>query len=197
MGFADSQAGKILWRGEDLRKKKRIRREHMAIVMQRPSDFFLGRTVLEELTLCYDGCTPDDIRSVLASVGLNDISLLKQPSQLSGGQQKRLAIAAQLMRTNPRIRAFPPELFLLDEPMAGVDAAGRRDLARLLHSLTKSFAVFIISHEPNELLGYADRVIQLTRGQLIEVDQDVLAQARRINAERSQKEEPKSTPATE
>jgi energy-coupling factor transport system ATP-binding protein len=180
MGFTDANAGDILWRGERMRKG--ARRLRIAMVMQRPADFFLGRSVLEELTLGHYTATPDDVRAVLLAVGLGDISLLKKPGELSGGQQKRLAMAGQLLRT--RTRDTPPELFLLDEPMAGVDAAGRVDLARLLAGLRRDFALIVISHEPAELLAYADRVVQLAHGRLIEVDPAVIHRARELNARR-------------
>lgn len=185
MGFTPPNSGTFLWRGVKLRKGER--RLHIAMAMQRPADFFLGRSVLEELTLGYFEAKPEDVRSVLFSVGLDSISLMKKPKTLSGGQQKRLAIAGQLMRT--RVGEVKPEVFLLDEPMAGVDATGRRELAELLRKLTENFAVVVISHEPSELLDYCDRVVQLAHGQLHEVDPAVLQKARALKARQAAESE--------
>lgn len=178
IGFITASSGEFFLKGEKI-KQKRLRRK-IAMVMQRPADFFYGRSVVEELTLGADGATPDDVRAVLFAVGLRDISLLKKPRQLSGGQQKRLAVAAQLMRR--RLSDDPPELMLLDEPLAGVDAAGRKGMARLVGALSDQLALVIVSHEPGELLEYADRVVQLAHGRLFEVDQAVLRRARARNS---------------
>jgi energy-coupling factor transport system ATP-binding protein len=174
IGFLTPEGGQILWDGA--RIKRGALKKNIAMVMQRPKDFFLGSTVLEELVLGHQHATPDDVRDVLFGVGLSHISLLTPPHELSGGQIKRLAVAGQLMR-EPR-----PRLFLLDEPMAGVDPAARRELAALLSDLTSDFALVIVSHEPAELLEYADRVVQLAHGQLIEVASDVINRARVRNA---------------
>jgi energy-coupling factor transport system ATP-binding protein len=174
IGFLTAQGGRILWKGNKIRRG--VLKTKIAMVMQRPRDYFLGSTVLQELVAGHNHATPDDVRDVLFGVGLANVSLLKRPEDLSGGQMKRLAVAAQLMR-EPR-----PELFLLDEPMAGVDPAARCELAMLLSDLTSDFALVIVSHEPAELLQYADRVVQLARGRLIEVAPDVIERARRRNA---------------
>lgn len=174
-------SGTFLYRGVPL--KAGARRLHIAVAFQRPADFFLGRSLLEELTLGYFDAKPDDVRAVMHSVGLGSVSLVQKPEALSGGQQKRLAIAGQLMRT--RVGEVKPEIFLLDEPMAGVDVTGRRELAHLVSKLKEEFCVIIISHEPNELLPYCDRVLQLAGGQLHEVDPDVIKRARRVMKNRA------------
>lgn len=180
MGFKTAQSGEFFMNG--LKVKQKRLRGALAMVMQRPADYFYGRSVLEQLTMGTDLATPDDVRAVLFAVGLHDISLLKNPRQLSGGQQKRLAVAGQLMRR--RLSVPPPELMLLDEPLAGVDAAGRAGMARLVGTLKDEFSLLIVSHEPNELLEYADRVVQLAHGRLFEVDQTVLQRARDMNRAR-------------
>jgi energy-coupling factor transport system ATP-binding protein len=176
IGFTKPNSGRILWKGEKIKIGKL--KSNIGMVMQRPSDFFLGETVLEELVLGRDEATPEDVRAVLTSVGLHDISLLTDPRKLSGGQMKRLAVASQLMRRPV------PELFLMDEPMAGVDQSARREMANLLSKLRKQFAVVIVSHEPGELLDHVDRVVQLAQGRLREVDRSVIESARRIRGAR-------------
>jgi energy-coupling factor transport system ATP-binding protein len=177
IGFTRPDAGQIRWKGEKIPRGKL--KSKISMVMQRPSDFFFGKTVIEELVLGRTEATPNDVRDVLAEVGLNDISLLANPRNLSGGQMKRLAVASQLMR-RPR-----SELMLMDEPMAGVDPTARREMAGLLGELKKDFAIVIVSHEPGELLEYADRVVQISGGRLREVDPAVIEAARRIRQARS------------
>lgn len=181
INITSPDCGTFLYRG--VRLKAGQRRLHIAVAFQRPADFFVGRSLLEELTLGYFEATPDDVRAVMHSVGLGSVSLVQRPETLSGGQQKRLAIAGQLMRT--RVGEVKPEIFLLDEPMAGVDVTGRRELAELVSELKKEFCVIIISHEPNELLPYCDRVLQLAGGQFHEVDREVLKRARKVMKKRA------------
>ena len=110
-------------------------RAAVGLVPQRTSDAFLGRSVLEELTLFRDDVTtPDDVRRTLDAVGLGAVSLLAPPPSLSGGQQRRLALASQLLR-QPRVR-----LLLLDEPLAGVDGGARRGIAALLGRVKAALA---------------------------------------------------------
>jgi energy-coupling factor transport system ATP-binding protein len=177
IGFTRPDAGQIRWKGEKIKRDKL--KSKISMVMQRPSDFFFAKTVLEELVIGRAEATPKDVRDALADVGLNDISLLANPQNLSGGQMKRLAVASQLMR-KPR-----SELMLMDEPMAGVDPAARREMAELLGELRNEFAIVIVSHEPGELLEYADRIVQIARGRLREVDRSVIEAARRIRRARA------------
>lgn len=139
-------------------------------MMQNPANFFYTQTVLDELTMGRD-CTPDDVRRVLTATGLTNISLLSDPKSLSGGQIRRLALASQLMR-----EPVPP-LFVLDEPLAGVDWTGRRELIRFLGSLKSQFAIVLVSHEPAELLKYADRVVQVRQGAMYDIDPKIIKRA--------------------
>ncbi|KAI0560538.1 P-loop containing nucleoside triphosphate hydrolase [Gracilaria domingensis] len=152
--------------------------DNIGLVLQDPASYLFLPTVLDELIMGRPEKTPDDVRRVMAAVGLQNVSLLSNPRALSGGQVRRLALADQLMR-DPT-----PALFALDEPLAGVDWTGRRQLADLLGSLKRKFAIVIISHEPGELLKYADRVIEVGRGGAYEIDRKIVKKAVRVRAER-------------
>ncbi|GAA2678008.1 ABC transporter ATP-binding protein [Streptomyces aculeolatus] len=82
----------------------------------------------------------------------------RRPTALSGGQQRRVALARALART--------PRILLLDEPTAGLDAAVRDDLARLLRDLAtgRDLAVVVATHDPHLANACADRTIRLTTG---------------------------------
>lgn len=160
------------------RRAARVLRESVGMVPQRASDAFLGRSVLEELTLFReDETTPEAVRSTLGAVGLGDISLLARPTELSGGQQRRLALASQLLR-QPRVRVL-----LLDEPLAGVDGGSRRGIAALLGAVKQVLPVAVVTHQPGELLGVADRVLVVGSGGVTEVPRDVVERARAIRAQ--------------
>lgn len=95
-------------------------------------------------------------RSALASVGLAD-SLTKYPWQLSGGMQQRVAIARGL--------AYEPEILLLDEPFASVDAQTRAELEDLVLSLRERLDVtlVLITHDIDEAVYLSDRIVVLSQ----------------------------------
>lgn len=168
--------GTMFWNGKEMKSKHML--DHIGLVLQDPVNYFFMPTVLDELIVGRPDKTPNDVRDVMKAVGLQNISLLRDPRSLSGGQVRRLAIADQLMR-DPR-----PTLFALDEPLAGVDWTGRREIAELLGTLKRQFAIVIVSHEPGELLEYADRVVEVGRGGTHEIHPRVIAKAISIRAQR-------------
>lgn len=85
----------------------------------------------------------------------------RSPLELSGGQKRRVAIAG--------ILACRPEIMVLDEPTAGLDPTGKKDMLRLISSLKGSFlkSVITVSHNMDEIAEYCDRVILLNNGSLV------------------------------
>ncbi|GGT63082.1 peptide ABC transporter ATP-binding protein [Streptomyces atratus] len=83
----------------------------------------------------------------------------RRPTAISGGQQRRVALARALART--------PDLLLLDEPTAGLDKALRDDIASLLRHLATSrgLAIVMACHDPELVDACADHVVQLTTAQ--------------------------------
>lgn len=86
-----------------------------------------------------------------------------RPGELSGGQAQRVALARAL--------ATDPELLLLDEPLAALDATTRSTVRRDLHAHLDEFAgtAIIVSHDPLDALALADRVAVLEQGKLTQV----------------------------
>lgn len=165
----DRGKGDLYWMGEKTKPSRMLKK--IGIVMQNPSAYFITQTVLDELVLGRKTKTPDDVRQVLHATGLTNISLLSNPKSLSGGQIRRLALASQLMRSPL------PSLFVMDEPLAGVDWTNRRELIQLFGSLKSQFAIIIVSHEPGELLHYADRVVEVSRGGMHDIDPRIIKKA--------------------
>lgn len=180
LGLEEAERGSFYWKGQKIKQRKLI--DNIGVVMQSPGDYFFLPTVLEELVMARSSRTPDDVRRVMHAVGLSNLSLLANPRNLSGGQTRRLALASQMMR-EPL-----PELFMLDEPLVGVDWTGREELIALLGTLKTQFAMVIVSHEPAELLPHADRVVQMARGRAHEVPREVIDKALRVRAERKEAE---------
>lgn len=172
----DKGKGDLYWMNEKTKPSQMMK--NIGIIMQNPSDYFITQTVLDELILGRKTKTPDDVRRVLYATGLTNISLLSNPKSLSGGQIRRLAFASQLMRSPL------PSLFVMDEPLAGVDWTGRRELIQLFGSLKSQFAIIIVSHEPGELLQYADRVVEVSRGDIHDIHPDIIKKAISVRARR-------------
>jgi energy-coupling factor transport system ATP-binding protein len=153
-GLADADGGRILWNGEVLNGRQR--RWLCGLVFQFPERHFLGLTVAQELKLGVRRLGTERIDEVLAQVGLEAISLQQAPERLSGGQQRRLALAVQLLRD--------PKVLLLDEPTAGLDWTVRDEVLQLLADLGRERALLVVTHEPELFRGVIERGWRLAEG---------------------------------
>ncbi|QVL53975.1 MAG: ABC transporter ATP-binding protein [Cyanobium sp. M30B3] len=155
-GLAEPERGRISWNGEVL--SSRQRRWLCGLVFQFPERHFLGLSVGQELRLGQRRQPAERLEQILELVGLAGLSPQQPPEQLSGGQQRRLALAVQLLRD--------PPVLLLDEPTAGLDWAVRADVVDLLAVLARERAVLVVTHEPDLFEGLAHCSWQLERGVL-------------------------------
>lgn len=159
-GLAQQTAGGIFWREQELTP------EHLqqlgGLVFQFPERHFCGSTILEELRLGHPELGSEKVHEALGEVGLADLPLQAAPYALSGGQQRRLALAVQLIRQ--------PTMLMLDEPTAGLDWSMRRQLVNLLAKLKTHWTLFVVTHDAGELLQIADRCWTINRGELQAVD---------------------------
>jgi NitT/TauT family transport system ATP-binding protein len=96
------------------------------------------------------------VHEVLASVGLADAGR-SYPWQLSGGMQQRVAIARSL--------AYRPDLLLMDEPFASVDAQTRFELEDLILRVRQEFGVTVVfvTHDIDEAVYLADRIVAISK----------------------------------
>lgn len=95
----------------------------------------------------------------LEMVGLDQTYLEKSPFDLSGGQKRRVAIAG--------ILAMDPDILVLDEPTAGLDPSGIKemmDLFKKIHEMGKT--VVLVTHDMNHVLEYCDNVVVMNDGQV-------------------------------
>lgn len=155
-GLAQPTAGEVCWRDQVLTAE--ALQQLAGLVFQFPERHFCGHNVLEELRLGHPELARGQISQTLQAVGLSDISLEAEPHALSGGQQRRLALAVQLIRQ--------PYLLLLDEPTAGLDWSMRRQVVNLLKKLKKDWSLLIVTHDASELVELADRSWTLDHGVL-------------------------------
>jgi energy-coupling factor transport system ATP-binding protein len=163
-GLAPATDGQIFWREQELNYL--YMQQLGGLVFQFPERHFCGKTILEELRLGHPELSGDRMREALEEVGLAHLSLQHSPQNLSGGQQRRLALAVQLIRQ--------PHLLLLDEPTAGLDWSMRKQLVSLLAKLKQEHALLVVSHDASELLEVADRCWTIDQGELRPIEKSQL-----------------------
>ena len=84
--------------------------------------------------------------------------MTKPPEKLSGGQQRRLAVAVQLLRN--------PSILLLDEPTAGLDWSMKNDVKNLILGLKNKNTIIIVTDEPDLFEGIPSRILLLEKGKI-------------------------------
>jgi len=155
-GLTDPQRGRIIWKNKIMNSRRR--RCLCGLVFQFPERFFLGATIGKELKFGYKSIKEIKIKNVLNKVGLSKINLTDPPEKLSGGQQRRLAVAVQLLRD--------PNIILLDEPTAGLDWSMKNDVKDLILRLSAENSIIIVTHEPELFQELISRDFLLTAGRL-------------------------------
>ena len=155
-GLIKEQRGNVFWR--DKKITPRQRRWLCGLVFQFPERFFIGSTIGKELKLGHKSLRNKEIDNVLKQVGLSDLKLTIAPEKLSGGQQRRLAVAVQLLRN--------PKIILLDEPTAGLDWSMKNDVQNLVNSLRTKNTVIVVTHEPKVFEKLSSKVFVLKKGKI-------------------------------
>ena len=140
-------------------------RRRVGIVFQYPEDQFFAETIFEEVAF---GCrnygfgkeqVDDSVHRAMKTVGLDpDRFLSLSPFQLSGGEQRRVAIAS--------IIAMGQKYIVLDEPTAGLDSGSKLAVLAELESLrqTTHVTVILVSHNMDEVAEFCKQVIVLDDG---------------------------------
>ena len=165
-GLIRPQEGSVYALGLDLVNKKDAAavKAKVGVVFQYPERQLFAETVAQDVAFGpHNLALPQDevdrrVESSLLRVGL-DLSTVgdKSPFELSGGQQRRVAFAGVL--------AMEPEVLVLDEPMAGLDPAARRDFLGLIGRLHREgLTVVMVSHSMDDLANCCDRIVVMNEG---------------------------------
>lgn len=165
-GLIRPQEGSVYALGLDLANKKDAAavKAKVGVVFQYPERQLFAETVAQDVAFGPRnlGLPQDEVARRVASsltrVGLDLVAIGdKSPFELSGGQQRRVAFAGVL--------AMEPEVLVLDEPMAGLDPAARRDFLGLIGRLHREgLTVVMVSHSMDDLANCCDRIVVMNEG---------------------------------
>ena len=168
-GINKPTTGEVYLSGENIwAKPKEISkiRYRVGLVMQYPEYQLFDETVRDDIAFAPKnlGLSENEIAERVAEAakltGLTDDLLDKSPFELSGGQKRRAAIAG--------IIAMRPEVLVLDEPAAGLDPRGRREiLGSLREYVNKNNAsIILVSHSMEDMAYYCDNVVVMSRAKI-------------------------------
>ncbi|OJG36486.1 cobalt import ATP-binding protein CbiO 2 [Enterococcus devriesei] len=142
-------------------------RKKVGIVFQFPEAQLFEETVAKDIAFGPKnfGISEEDAyvlaRENLKLVGLDEEYLERSPFELSGGQMRRVAIAGVL--------AMEPEVLVLDEPTAGLDPLGRKEMMEMFWRLhqEKNMTIVLVTHLMDDVANFADYVYVLEKGQVV------------------------------
>ena len=169
-GLLKPTGGTVTFEGKDIHAKGysgNYLRSRVGMVFQYPEHQMICDTVWEDVAfgpgkqgLTEEACKTR-VEEALRFVDLPEKYYQASPLQLSGGQKRRVAIAGVL--------AMHPEYIILDEPAAGLDAEGKREIFDRIRRMSREqgIGVLLVSHSMEDLAEYADRIIVLDDGKKI------------------------------
>ena len=149
-------------------KNKDIRqiRKQVGLVFQFAENQIFEETVLKDVAFGPQnfGVSEEDAEQIasekLALVGIDESLFDRSPFELSGGQMRRVAIAG--------ILAMEPAILVLDEPTAGLDPLGRKELMDLFKKLHRSgMTIVLVTHLMDDVAEYANQVYVMEKGRLV------------------------------
>ena len=169
-GLLKPTGGTVTFEGKDIHAKGysgNYLRSRVGMVFQYPEHQMICDIVWEDVAfgpgkqgLTEEACKTR-VEEALRFVDLPEKYYQASPLQLSGGQKRRVAIAGVL--------AMKPEYIILDEPAAGLDAEGKREIFDRIRQMSREqgIGVLLVSHSMEDLAEYADRIIVLDDGKKI------------------------------
>ncbi|WP_164218797.1 energy-coupling factor ABC transporter ATP-binding protein [Virgibacillus sp. YIM 98842] len=158
-------------------------RSKVGVVFQYPEHQLFEETVGKDIAFGPRNFGTDEeetkrrTKEILPVVGLSDEFLERSPFDLSGGQMRRVAIAGVL--------AIKPEVLVLDEPTAGLDPRGQKEMMEMFHRMhqEQNLTTILVTHSMEDAVKYADHVIILNNGQkyMEGVPEEVFVQKEALN----------------
>mgnify|MGYP001018336113 FL=1 len=170
-GLLMPNSGSVIVDGMDITKKEvpmRDVRRKIGLVFQYPEYQLFEETVAKDVAFgpMNLGLSEEEIgvrvREALSLVGMDyDIYAERSPFELSGGQKRRVAIAGVL--------AMRPSVLILDEPTAGLDPKGHKDILDMIKRIHKENRgiIILVSHNMGDIVTHADKVLVMEGGRLV------------------------------
>ena len=167
-GLTKATSGAIYYNGADIYDEgynlKELRSK-VGLVFQYPEHQLFETTIFEDV--CFgpknQGLTKEEAElrafAALKSVGLPEEVYYHSPFDLSGGQKRRVAIAGVL--------AMQPEVLILDEPTAALDAIAESEMYKMVNNLVEDHTALFISHRLSST-QFCDRILFLEHGMIVE-----------------------------
>ncbi|ARJ71906.1 energy-coupling factor transporter ATP-binding protein EcfA2 [Latilactobacillus sakei] len=145
-------------------KNLKVIRQKVGMVFQFPESQLFEATVQKDIAFgpqnfgVPEAEALERAKAMVELVGLPAAVLDQSPFDLSGGQMRRVAIAGVL--------AMQPEVLILDEPTAGLDPVGRREMMGLFEKLHREqgMTIVMVTHQMDDVANYADHVVVLENG---------------------------------
>lgn len=169
-GLLKATSGDILYQGESIYGQgfsmKELRGK-VGLVFQYPEYQLFETTVLRDVAYGPKNQGLDEVEATkkaqeaLLTAGISETFWQMSPFELSGGQKRRVAIAGVL--------AMEPEILILDEPTAGLDPKGRRELFAQICELQKAkgITVILVSHSMEDVADYVTRLVVMNEGKIM------------------------------
>lgn len=170
-GLIHPTSGKVTIDGVDLAAKTKAavaKRHSVGMVFQYPEHQLFEETVAKDIAFgpknlgCSEEETEKRVKSAMKFAGLDyDTFGGRSPFRLSGGQQRRVAIAGVI--------AMHSDFLILDEPSAGLDPIGRREIFSRIQSWYQKgvFSVILVSHNMDDIARLATRLLVMHKGHLV------------------------------
>lgn len=156
--------GETVLQANKKQKDLKSLRKKVGIVFQFPEHQLFEETILKDI--CFGPMNfgvPQEkaeakAKEMLKLVGLSESLLSRSPFELSGGQMRRVAIAGVL--------AMEPEVLVLDEPTAGLDPRGRKEIMDMFYELHQkaNLTTILVTHSMEDTAHYADQMIVMHKG---------------------------------
>lgn len=154
-----------LTNGKKAKNMKELR-SHVGVVFQYPEHQLFEETIEKDIAFGPENFNvPAEeiskrIKEIMPQVGLSNEFLERSPFDLSGGQMRRVAIAGVL--------AVKPKVLVLDEPTAGLDPRGQKEIMDMFYNMhnEQKLTTILVTHSMEDALKYADHVIILNKGKL-------------------------------
>ncbi|MCD8090432.1 MAG: energy-coupling factor transporter ATPase, partial [Clostridiales bacterium] len=163
-GIYKPYAGKILFKGRDISEYKDIRFK-IGIVFQNPDYQLFEETVLKDVMFgalnmgFSEEAAKEKAYKALSAVGFPLEKAEKSPFELSGGEKKRVSIAGILI--------MEPEVLVLDEPAAGLDPAGHREILKSVKKIQSGgITVVMVTHSMEDAAALSDYTVVLNEGRV-------------------------------